>query len=831
MRTRPRTRPIAPGPVRPLRAASAAALRAVGLLTLVATGGVACGGAGAPAVDPRPLSDGGLPDRGVLEGGGGTGDGRDATQTNDGGDGGGGGGGGGGPTDGAPPDDADGRDAPDGGAGDAGDAPVAPTTVNVTIGEPVADGDLVVAGRRFAPAVTVTVTSDPTRSDDVKQTDAELWSTGAAAAKISTTRLSQLNKIDGAGDGGASDGGVPPGDDDGGATDAAPPTGAAPTTTATFTFGDTPIDLASLTTGSYELRITASTLTGIVATAKRTFRADAGPVIRVLAPVVDQASRGSVFVSVEVIDPFSATPPVVQLSVANIPITPITVVGHLYQATVAETIAMPPLSGEQLLDVGATNAAGVSARHVVVRFLFDDIGPTITNGKPATGALLGGIVKLEADVTDPAGVDPNTVVAVVAHGSNTLEVKLDRDGTDLKHFAHLFDTRRLSNTVLYPTISFRASDIPGNQSNIGYTVAVDNTPPLGDLDPPADLRMRRDGSGTWRCSWPFDPLGTDAANDGDTVLQLFDVRARVEDEGNTPAAGGADVTPIAGLDPARVELLVLDDTNRALVVDTDEDGVCDAINPKLVPTTTPMSSQDALLVNLAPVPLAGAADFTPDPNFPAAGFGDCAIGTETSHPPLLCRTSDLTVAIPARLTSVPAVWSIPNIVPSTVQCVGNQFDALGNQVKDGPACLAVHAVDRLGNSQVSRVLHVCIDHDNDGAECPFVPAASVSGGTPVQVTTSAPHGLTSGSLVLLGSVPVLFDANGLWRVTVVNGTTFTLNGSSTPAAFVGGGRYMLWPSMSDCTGAQTSINPVVVDDHDACRPWRRFNRGEHLNAN
>ena len=780
------------------------------VLAVLVLAAVGCGG-GAPHTDPRPLSEGGIPDRVLLDVAGGdlaadastdamsAGDGIAGSGGNNPGDAGSGGTGG---------------QSTDGGRGDGA---LVPTTVSVTIADPASDALKVVA-QRFAPMVQVVVATDVSRSDDVKQVDAELWSTGTSAAKLSTTKLSLLNKVASGGAGGA---GGTAGDEDGGAADGA---------TATFTYGDTPIDLTMLATGTYELRVVATTATGIVGTGMRTFRADAGPIIRVISPAADQASRGSIFVSVEVIDPFSAAPPTVKITVANLPVTPLAVSGNLYQATVAETISMPPLSGQQLLDVAATNAAGVPARNVSVRFTFDDVGPIISNGKPAIGSLIGGIVRLEADVVDPAGVDANTVVAVVAHGGTALEVRLDQDPNDKKHFQHLFDTRRLSNTVLYPTISFRASDIPGNQSNVGYTVAVDNTPPLAELDPPADLRLRREVSNVYRCSWELDPLGSDAVDEGDLVYQLFDVRARVEDQGNAPAAGGADVTPLAGLDPAHVELLVLDDTSRALVVDTDNDGVCDAVNPKLVPTTTPMSSQDALLINLSAIPIAGAANFTPDPGFPTGAVA-CEIGTETQPPPLLCKTTSMTVAIPAHQVAVPAVWSIPNIVPGTVQCVGNQLDTAGNHVSDGPACLAVRALDKLGNSQVSRVLHVCIDADASGTDCPFAPIAAIAGGTPVRVTTAAAHGLTTGDRALVGGQRTLFDANGLWAVTVVDSTTFTLNGSSTPATTVNAGHFMRWTATSDCTGRQTSLNPVEVDDTTSCRPWRRYGRGELLDVN
>ncbi|MEO5767083.1 MAG: hypothetical protein ABIS92_01925, partial [Polyangia bacterium] len=552
---------------------------ALPLITTITLG--ACGGSAAPFVDPRPLGDGGIPDRIALEAG--TDSGRDGSTHGD--------------ADDAADPDAPGDDgaadaASDGtsdGSGDASagdvpsdaasegasngdatdDAPVLATTVLVDITAP-AEGALQVASQRFAPTVSVRVVTDSTRTDDVKQVDAELWSTATPAVRISNTRLAQLNRTvqggagagssgstggstgavggaagaaamtgtgglagtGGSSGGGAGGGGGNAGNNGGASGDPAP---SFPSTETVFAFGDTPVDLSSIVTDTYELRVTATTLAGVMASATRRLRIDAGPVIKVIAPLVGQAARGSIFVNVQVIDPFSTTPPAVTIKVANLPVTPLTVMGDLYQATVAETLASPPLSGEQLLDVGAVNAAGVPARHVSVKFVFDDLGPVITSGKPATGTLIGGVVKLEADVVDPAGVDVNTVVAVVAHGDSSFEVRLDQDPNDHKHFSHLFDTRLFKTTVLYPTLSFRASDLPGNQSSIGYTVAVDNTPPVAELDPPADLRVRRYVNQSWRCSWQFDPLGTDAVSDGDSVLQLFDIRARVQDEGNRPA--------------------------------------------------------------------------------------------------------------------------------------------------------------------------------------------------------------------------------------------------------------------------------------------------------
>ena len=255
------------------------------------------------------------------------------------------------------------------------------------------------------------------------------------------------------------------------------------------------------------------------------------------------------------------------------------------------------------------------------KFVSDDRGPTITSTIPETGALIGRVITISAQVTDPAGVLDSSVVAVIAHGDEMFEVKLEPSPAGSTNppgtYQALFDTARLPARAIFPSISFRASDNPGNESSVGYLLSLDNTPPLADLDPPENFFLYRTIGDVDFCSHPFDPLGNDAVDDLQNVRQVFDIRARIEDQGNSPV-GGADFVPIAGIDDSRVHLLILDDPTKALVVDTNGDGVCDSVNPQLTPTTTPMSSNDALLVNLIPVPPSGARRLHPadDPCLP-----------------------------------------------------------------------------------------------------------------------------------------------------------------------------------------------------------------------
>jgi hypothetical protein len=690
-----------------------------------------------------------------------------------------------GPVDGRPP--TDGSD----------DAPAGSVVVTVSVDQP-ADDAIVPTAQRFVPTVSVLVTAPAGATNaNLDTVAAEVWSTGAAPKKLSSTPLALTTG------GGLTDGGA-----------------------ARYVLAETPVDVSGLASGRYELRVTATTLGGGSGSASRTFRADSGPTITVTKPVNGSSYKGSLAAQVSISDALFAPVTGVTMSIGTHDLTvsgPGGTSGTDWSALIDFNAYMPPLDGDQLFKVTATNSNGTKTT-VTVPLVIDNQGPAITMTTPEVGTIIGSLITISATVTDPTHVLDASVVAVVAHGSESFTVKLDPDPTADGQYKHQFDTRLLDNHDLYPTISFRASDLLGNESSIGYTVALDNTPPVADLDPPSSLRVRVKSGGTWMCSWPFDPLGSDAVNDGERVPQLYDVRARVEDLGNTPYSGVPDVIPISTLDPGRVELLVLDDTSQPLVVDSDGDGVCDKINPLLVPTTTPMSSKDALLMNLVPIPPTGNANMTADPSIAGDPSLDCVAGAEAAAPDPLCYTTDMTIAVPYAFTKEPAIWSPAPVISGTPQCVGNQFDAFANNIHDGWACLAVRAADKLGNEQVSRVLRICIDHDGVGNECPHQAITAIANATPMAVTTAAPHGLATGDEIVI-SRSDLASASGHWRVTVTGASTFTLDGSVADGQRPFDGRrgsFVKASVLPDCTGTQTAIQPPTVTGATPCAPWGAY---------
>ncbi len=64
---------------------------------------------------------------------------------------------------------------------------------------------------------------------------------------------------------------------------------------------------------------------------------------------------------------------------------------------------------------------------------------------------------------------------------------------------------------------------------------------------------------------------------------------------------------------------------------------------------------------------------------------------------------------------------------------------------------------------------------------------TVTPGTPIQITTSSAHGLSSGDEVQITNVTGTTGANGVHAITVINSTTFSLNGTSDTNAWTGGG--------------------------------------------
>ena len=510
------------------------------------------------------------------------------------------------------------------------------------------------------------------------------------------------------------------------------------------------VDLAGLAGGSYTLTFTAATTTGASASAEIAVNVDAGPSITIIAPADASHQKGSLVVSV-VVDsaPFGPTMTPIDATLAGRPINlQPTGTPNSYQGTVDFRAYDPPLSGDQLLTVAAKNANGTRTVATAM-FVVDNDGPTIDHTSPNPSDVVGRVIDVRAHVVDAAGVLDSSVIALI--GDQTApQFKLNLVARGGGIYGAPFDTAQLTRCGLlfgglpkpgtycnvYPTVSFRASDALGNETTLSFSFGIDNQPPLLDLDPPQVRIARR--KQTLQCSWAFDPLGDtnipgNMPDDDCAVGQVFQLRARAEDDVN--GARYLQVAPLATIDPTRIDVYVLNDTSQPLTVDSDGDGICDLINPKLVPTTSPpTSSREVLKIRLGAVPPQGIADFTSDPSL--AAEPRCAPGDDVDLPPLLCRGEEPTIAI-SYGPKLPAIWSLEPIEPDGLRCFGNQFDAYANHIggsssrgggvpAPGWACIAVQATDMVGNTGVSAPLRVWIDYDGNQA----CPAGSAGATTP-----------------------------------------------------------------------------------------------------
>ncbi len=507
------------------------------------------------------------------------------------------------------------------------------------------------------------------------------------------------------------------------------------------------LSLGNLAAGMYTLTVTATSSSRIQGSAQATVNIDAGPTITVTSPLPGHAYSGSM--SIELTADPGAFSPLMGLT-ATIGGTTIDLTQqpgtNTYRATVAfgpvtpppaGVQALPPLSGQQLLDVKASNANGTPAEARVI-FLVDIAGPVITMTTPASGQVMGGVINIEATVTDDSGVLDSSVVAVISNQETPLyELALTPDGSGI--YSTLFDTDNLTrcpeppssdnSCVVFPTISFRAVDLVGNQTVLTYGFAIDNIAPVADLDPPL-VRHRKLVSGGYACSWKFDPLSLnqeigDMPNDNCVVPQIFDLRARIEDDGNRGSE--VKVTPLSLVDPKNTNVFVMPATGQPLVVDSDGDGRCDEINPLLLPTSPsvpPTPASGILEVHLSPVPLQGTGDFEPDPSIATDNPpAPCGSGADSAPPPRLCNSFEQPTIAISYYDGQPSIWSVDPI-DTTFHCLGNQVDLLANQIPEGWACIAVQTRDLAGNQGVSVPLRVYVQYNAGPGFCPTPPAGA-----------------------------------------------------------------------------------------------------------
>jgi hypothetical protein len=509
-----------------------------------------------------------------------------------------------------------------------------------------------------------------------------------------------------------------------------------------FTGADTysgTLSLGSVPAGMYTLTVAAKSSSGMRATSSITITIDAGPIITVLSPVANHGYNGSVAIELTVDAGPSglSSGPTATIAGMPVPLSPPDANTPDYRAIVVfgptanppqGAVVLPALSGKQLFDVQATNGMHVKSE-ARVTFVIDTAGPTIESTTPVTGDVVGGVVKISATILDDSGVLDSSVVAVISDAETPVfELPLVPQGSGI--YSILFDTANLTacpeppSTALclvFPTISFRAVDLVGNQTVVSYGFSVDNVAPVADLDPP-EVRQEQLTATGYQCSFKFDPLSLntyagDMPDDGCPVPQVFDLKARIMDDGNR--ASDVKETPLSLVDPDNTNVFIMPMTNatQPLVVDANNDGRCDEINPLLLPaspTAPPAVPSGILQVRMAPVPIQGNANFNnvKDLSVPAGPDEEdnCAPGNAPAPPMRLCNQPRIpTIAIGYPTLNAPSIWSVEPI-DKTAHCLGDQLDTRANNIPEGWACIAVQTRDRAGNQSVSVPIRVYIQY-------------------------------------------------------------------------------------------------------------------------
>lgn len=375
--------------------------------------------------------------------------------------------------------------------------------------------------------------------------------------------------------------------------------------------------------------------------------------------------------------------------------------------------------GDQKIVIVASDKRSpeVATSQLAYDFIVDGTGPVITIESPKAGDVKSGRVQFVIKIADAqSGVDPLSVVATI---NNKDYRYADTDPSwsyDVPSdtFTFTFDTTQIENSVAQATLHVAASDKVGNKSTQSVTMQLDNVPPIVDLDP-FPIRMA-DTSAS--CTLAFDPVGPAAASDLQVVRDFQTFRSLVWEETNH--ASGQTTGIAAGADLNSVRIYLQPNIGQGLLMDTNDDGLCDAIDTQDAKTgadlpSLPMhgltpqgvaffgieSQEDASLVQLFPMP------------------GNCNYVTasaEVMSPPFLCppaNDSDMTLVIPWDIDhTVPAIFGLDPIMGRT--CTGYGWE-IRSVVSEGWICAAATAKDNNGNVGISAPIRLCYD---DGVDPP-----------------------------------------------------------------------------------------------------------------
>jgi hypothetical protein len=277
-------------------------------------------------------------------------------------------------------------------------------------------------------------------------------------------------------------------------------------------------------------------------------------------------------------------------------------------------------------------------------------------------------------------------------------------------FTYLLDATKFTDATTQVTLNIDAKDVAGNGAvTRSLLLNIDNQPPLVSLDPP-NVRVLTHSDPDLYCSKPFDPLGDLAANDKDPVFLNALFRALIWEQTNRTAS--TDLEVFAGVDPLTPHLYLQSDPTKPVIIDTNNDGICDAINPELKASTRSIA--------LDPIPPFGGGDTNAPVDLkadPSVENLDCSPQSVDLKKLCADHSSDMDTVIGQHVTvgdeptDLAAVWGVQVGSSTSLTCTGRRWELSKSFANEGWQCLAASASDTVGNEGISPPLRVCLDDE------------------------------------------------------------------------------------------------------------------------
>jgi hypothetical protein len=391
-----------------------------------------------------------------------------------------------------------------------------------------------------------------------------------------------------------------------------------------------------------------------------------------------------------------------------------------------------------LTAVNNRKAPGKATHSVSYSIVVDGTGPVLTLVSPKSQDVAGRASVLKFVATDAgSGLDVNSIVVKLndtsfAYSASNGKWSVDTTGLFTFQFGAQLLAKGNDTQVL---VNINAKDKAGNASiGLAPIYNLDNQPPIVDLDPPNlyEATYSLDKT-TKQCSDFFDPLGSKAPNDRETITNYGRFRALVYDTTNTKAGQSQFFFALA--DRKSVQIFFQYDSASPLLADTDgpmgkPDGICDEIWTGVFPyqkhpTDKPIPYLGPLSLVLPTSPR-GSVTY-PNPKVDTPSDQPCTGGVESQATHLcLNGASDMTVVIHHGVgKDEPIIYALdPVDNTQNAVCTGTDSDVSaaiskgnGGTAYLGWVCVAARAVDTVGNVGISRPLRICLDNGTDPHRC------------------------------------------------------------------------------------------------------------------